>query len=265
MTRSQKTVWVATVTAASALRLWDLDLNGLWHDEAITAALIRLPFGEIVECLRRDGAPPLLYFLLKVMPGTANSESWLRLPGALASIATLPLVFRLGRELAGDRAGMWAMALTAVAPLQVHYAREARYYPLLSLATMCAVLTLLRYTKGGRRTDLVLYTLSAVVMVYLHNVAWFFVAAAGLVLIVGVRTAAQRWHVVVANVVIFAAFAPWMSVFLEQVQSANRLVGWIWAGAMASNQRPPESVTDLPSLWTPMRFIRFGPQPLGQT
>ena len=38
--------------------------SDLWLDEALSVNISRLPYGDIPEWLRRDGAPPLYYFML---------------------------------------------------------------------------------------------------------------------------------------------------------------------------------------------------------
>ena len=62
-----------------------------------------------------------------------TGEIALRLPSALAGIATVPVAWAIGRELAGRRAAIVCAALVAVNPLFVWYSQEARAYELFVL------------------------------------------------------------------------------------------------------------------------------------
>ncbi len=63
-----------------------------------------------------------------------TGEIALRLPSALAGIATVPVAWAIGRELAGPARGdRCCAALVAVNPLFVWYSQEARAYGLFVL------------------------------------------------------------------------------------------------------------------------------------
>ena len=56
----------------------------LWLDEALSVNIARLPFGDIQDWLRHDGAPPLYYVILHAWTdvfGTWTSRS-AQCPGA---------------------------------------------------------------------------------------------------------------------------------------------------------------------------------------
>lgn len=117
---------------AALIRLWGLGGESLWHDEAWTWYLVRDSIGDLLRRVTREDAHPPLYFLL-VWPWAklGDSEAMLRLPSAILGLASLPLVHRLGRAVAGPAAGLLATAFIAVAPLHVKYSQEARSYALL--------------------------------------------------------------------------------------------------------------------------------------
>ncbi len=76
---------VLALVAALVLRFWTS--SDLWLDEALTVNISKLPIHEIPSYLRRDGAPPLFYFLLHFWMGVFGSSDLAvrALPGCSAS------------------------------------------------------------------------------------------------------------------------------------------------------------------------------------
>ena len=60
-------ILILLLGTAVLLRILFLDREGLWVDEAYTALMTRFSFGGIVSRLGQDDAPPLFYFLEKIV------------------------------------------------------------------------------------------------------------------------------------------------------------------------------------------------------
>src|ERR1700724_1412907 len=63
---------VAVVVLGIALRF--VASSHMWLDEALTPTIARLPLGKIDGALRRDGAPPLYYYLLHFWTGAFGTS-----------------------------------------------------------------------------------------------------------------------------------------------------------------------------------------------
>src|SRR5271169_926145 len=93
----------ALTLLAAALRLSTLDLQSFWYDEAFTP--VHVLHASLAATLRSvvhtENSPPLWYVLewadARVL---GTGEVALRLPSALAGIATVPVAWAIGRELA---------------------------------------------------------------------------------------------------------------------------------------------------------------------
>jgi mannosyltransferase len=138
----------ALVVLAAALRLSTLDLQSFWYDEAYVPVHTLHP--SLIATLRsvehRENTPPLWYVLIWVWSrifGTGMLA--LRLPSALAGIATVAVAWGIGQQLteagrhspsaripvsASRRAAIATAALVATNPLFVWYSQEARAYGL---------------------------------------------------------------------------------------------------------------------------------------
>jgi 4-amino-4-deoxy-L-arabinose transferase-like glycosyltransferase len=212
----------AVLAVGAILRLSTLDAQSLWLDEAFTAELVELPFAQMLERIRlTESTPPLFYALLWGWTQLAGTgEVALRLPSALAGVATVPAAWAAGRALVSPRAGAAAAALVAVHPWLVWYAQEARAYALAVLLVTVA-LACLPGAVAGRRRALLGFTLAAGVALWTHYFTSFLVAPAALWLVVAAR---GRRDVLVAGAVLVAvqlAVLPWALAGVENRGAAG--------------------------------------------
>lgn len=161
---------------ALAVRVYDLNRLPLWYDEVIHAEFCqRFRLGmfsgeiELVE--------PVFCTFLYFWQLVGGSDTWLRTQSVLFSAGVVPVAYYLGYTLFDLRSARMAGLFTAVAPLLVFYARDAKEYSLVALLEISVLAIALRYGEGKSRTDvLFLYTGLAAVLVYTHFVSPFFLA-----------------------------------------------------------------------------------------
>jgi len=140
------------VVLAAGLRFTTLDLQSFWYDEAFTPVhvLHSSLWATLRSVTHTENTPPLWYLIAWLDARVLGSgELALRLPSALAGVATVPVAWAIGRELAGRRAGLIAAALVAVNPLFVWYSQEARAYALFVLTALLPKFKVV----GARLTD----------------------------------------------------------------------------------------------------------------
>jgi len=153
-----RTFWIVAglTTLAATLRFAPLGAQAYHHDEIVTASrVLRDGFWHAMDAVGfSESAPPLYYALAWVWTQiTGTGEFGLRAFSALAGVATVPVAYLLGGELAGRRAGILAAALVAVNPMLLWYSQEARGYALLVFLTALAALYFVRALDRGRRAD----------------------------------------------------------------------------------------------------------------
>jgi uncharacterized membrane protein len=138
--------WLWTLIAIlllvfAARTLW-LDRQFLWWDEGLSVyfANQRLPtmFDEMQANSHTD--PPVYNLALagwRVLAG--NSPYAVRFFSVLAGVATVALTWAVGRWLVNRQAALLATVFVALAPMQVHYAREAKGYAFGALFALLSV------------------------------------------------------------------------------------------------------------------------------
>lgn len=211
----RNSLWVlGFIGVAIAIRLHGLSASNLWLDEANSWQVASSSWSTLIGELRGSPVGPLYFVLLKLwISALGDSAFALRAFSVLASIALVPLVYVLGAKLLSRRAGLLAAALTALSPLELYFAQEARMYMLTSLVALLTFWTYVRWREAALATldaeDAVTtrsyvtalgwYVIAGIVLLFTHPVAGALLVAVNfdaLVLWWGSRTRAKRSLVV---------------------------------------------------------------------
>lgn len=145
---------------ALALRLFHLGHQSLWVDEIYTWYGMA-PYGPLAPAdLFAQAHGPLVLLLLHAWSHIGgDSETWLRLPLALASVALVPAIAGLARRAAGEEAALPAAFLVALSPFVTWYGQELRNYAFVFLWATLALSATLDYRARGRTKDLAMLAL----------------------------------------------------------------------------------------------------------
>lgn len=260
LTRSEVVVVGLLVAVGVGFRL--LTRSPLWLDEALSVNIASLPLGDIGDALRRDGHPPLYYWLLHGWMGLFGSgDLAVRSLSGVLGLLSLPLAYEAGRRRAGHAAGLCVLALTAITPWCVRYATEARMYALVLTLVFAGWLLadeLLRAPSRWRWVALALVTGGALLSHYwvIHLgiasvllLAWTWWRAGRTTAPIGAQVApgdtsepipdVRRGLLRVATALAAGAvlFLPWVPAFLDQLAKT----GTPWADA----GRPTAAATEL--------------------
>ncbi|MEM6459103.1 MAG: glycosyltransferase family 39 protein [Planctomycetota bacterium] len=245
-------VWlgVALLTLlAAGLRLLRLDHGGLWYDELIMARITAGGWDKVWEelLLTRPPVYPLLGYAWSSVFG--GSDAAIRLLPALLGVATVPVMFLVGRRLFGVAAGLLTAGLLAVAPYQVYYSQEHRYYALVMLLTVASIALLLRGLRvgepaggdGGRARwgSWAGHGVASVLMLLTHPLSALILGPVGLAVLALAGLGRLRWRrvgvFVGVQVGVMVAFVPWvlwkLGLMSSRVESgtmdADGFVPWI--------------------------------------
>jgi hypothetical protein len=184
----------AALLAGAVVRLVGLGTAPLWLDEVVTARWIALPWGEMLRAVLADNHPPLYFAVLKAWAGLAGTTAWaLRVPSALASWATIPLIAGVASVLGGRRAARWAAWLAACSPFLVHHGQEARMYAFVGALSAAQLRLLARFLTGRTRALGAAFALSAAALVATHYYGAFLVVTEMLLLLVARRRPWTAW------------------------------------------------------------------------
>jgi len=136
---------LAAIIVVAAVLHWHIGQESLWLDEGASVGIVRLPWSAFLKLMYEHEANMVLYYLLlRGWMVFGASEAWLRALSAVFSVATIPVVYLIGREVRSRATGFVAALLFAVSPFAIAYAEEARSYSLVCLLVSAATWFLLR-------------------------------------------------------------------------------------------------------------------------
>ena len=127
---------------------------------------------------------------------------------ALAGTLTVPVVYLVGRRLAGRAAGLVAAGLVAVHPLMVWYGQEARAYALLVLLCAVTLLAVVHLLEGDGGRWWAVWAVSAALAVATHYFGLLLIGPELVLLLVARRGDPWRWAAAALVVATTAALAP---------------------------------------------------------
>jgi len=143
------------VLLAAAIRFHGLGAQSLWADEMASVEIARQPLSILwSDWMVRETNPPLYYSMLHLwMAVFGSGAAAIRSLSALAGVATIPVIYWIGREIASKRAGLIAALLAALWCHQIYYGQEARGYIFGVLGALIAVAGLVGVTDQVRAPD----------------------------------------------------------------------------------------------------------------
>ncbi|MDW8327730.1 MAG: glycosyltransferase family 39 protein [Anaerolineales bacterium] len=220
---------VAIVLLAAALRFYRIDHQSYWNDEGNSRVLASRDVPTILRNAAADVHPPGYYLLLKFWrEAVGESEFALRGLSALQGVLLVAVLYRLGREWFGPRAGLVAALLGAVNPFLIYYSQEARMYSQLALLSAASFWLFCRVQSArlgiGDWRWIAAYVLATTLGLYTHYAFGFVVLAQFLVALVRLFMSPERRSL---STIYFLLFLPPLLLFLPWLPIAYRhLTGW---------------------------------------
>ena len=136
---------VAILLIAALLRFYRIGAQSFWTDELLSFNSAAAPEGvSFWMKLLYNVHGPLHSLLIHVLRYFSESEGFLRAPSALAGIASVFLIYRWLAMLGRRDIAPYGALLLAVNPFSLYYSQELRYY---SLMTMFVIIALIIYER----------------------------------------------------------------------------------------------------------------------
>ncbi len=213
-------ICAAVLALGAGLRSFELGRLSFWYDEVVTMRLARAGSpGALVERLFQIDAtraplhPILLQAWLKVF---GTSEASARSLSVVCGVATIVLIFLIGRIVFDAPTGLWAAWLGTLSPILIVYAREARMYAWLVLVTCSAWLALLALLRARSTARTVAYGLSLTALAYSHPLGLVMGATLALAGLIGARACFggfPRWLLVHLGALLLVL--PWIGNYFD--------------------------------------------------
>lgn len=212
---------VVIILIAFALRVFYLNVRGLWYDEAFAILYASRSFPEMVYgtltqvgSAAADVHPLFYYFSLHLWMNIAGESVFAaRFFSLFFGTATIPVVYRTVELLFDRRAAMAAALIVALAPFHIAYSQESRMYAQLGFWSVLALYGFVRYWHGGLTRWWWVFVFAGAGALYSHNLsAAVFAALGAWVIIDALRTRVLRLlrATLLAGVAMLVLWLPWL-------------------------------------------------------
>ena len=181
---------IATILLLALLvRLLGIISRPVWYDEAFAILFSEKGLSAMLYgTLAPTGAGsadihPLGYYTILWLWMKIFGESLVatRLLSILAGLISVYLVYLIALQALSDpKTARLGMLFAALAPFQIHYAQEIRMYSFLAMWLLLATYAYQRGSKTGNWRWWILFSVSAALAQYTHNLAAFYLIALAL-------------------------------------------------------------------------------------
>lgn len=203
---------------AWALRVYQLGAQSLWTDEGYSVHLAGQSLSVILTDIVSDHSP-LYYLILHVwMRLAGQGEFAVRFVSVFCGLVVVALTYAVGRRIFNRRAAILVTVfLTAITPLQVYYAQEARVHILVVALGLASVYLLLRNLFSARKRvsirDGVAYALVTAAGLWAFYYFALLILAQNVYVAYRLWQAEDRWRLarrwLAAQFGVALLFAPW--------------------------------------------------------
>jgi mannosyltransferase len=226
------------IAVGAALRVYKLNGDSLWLDEASSVKFSKEEPAGIIETTSKDVHPPLYYFALHYwMKLFGDTETAARLLSALFGIFCLPVVYKIAAHLFDRSTALLATLLLALSRFHLEFSQEARMYSLLVLLSLASIYFFIKLLEDRSRYALAAYIAVSALLMYTHVYSFFILAAENLYLLTLLFTSRDIFKRVwkpwiVGQVTLALLFLPWLSV---QAQQFSRVQQGFWIPKLPPN------------------------------
>src|SRR5215510_12245363 len=174
---------------ALVVRLLGIASRPIWYDEAFAILFSQKgPSAMLYGTLAPTGAGsadihPLGYYTLLWLWMKVFGETLVatRLLSIIAGLISVYLVYHIAwEELSDSKTALLSMLFVALAPFQIHYSQEIRMYSFLAMWLLLATYAYQRGSKTGNWRWWLVFSISAALAQYTHNLAAFYLVALAL-------------------------------------------------------------------------------------
>jgi mannosyltransferase len=219
-------ILVAITLLGLALRLYHLDFQSLWYDElhSIVPTNPENSLASIIEYCKIDQPPAFFIYLYSFFHVFGYNEIIGRLASVILGVISIPVMYSLGREVRGHKAGLFAALLTSLNYMHIYYSQELRFYTMAFLFTALSFLFLIRAFRSNRFLHFAAYVVFTSALLYTHYYGLVIYGVQVLVFIMLSLYSRQRKFIVaglVSGMLVIGLFLPWIPVVLSDLQIAS--------------------------------------------
>lgn len=151
---------------AYGLRVYNLDGQDIWGDEAWSIAISAAPLGE---SLYMEANPPFYFLLLRGTRWLWGSTPFgLRYLSVLCGVLAVAIIGRIAHQLANRHAKILTLFVAALSPFLIYYAQEARMYGPVLVGGAGSLLAFIRLQTKHSKWNWFAYITLSLIAIFSH-------------------------------------------------------------------------------------------------
>lgn len=112
------------IVLGATVRLYGLGDRDIWYDEALDVLQSEKSLLQIIK----DVPTPIHYYFVHAFLAFGKNTFALGLPAVLFGIASLYVIFLIGKRIAGNKLGLVSAFLLALSPMHIEFSRQILHY-----------------------------------------------------------------------------------------------------------------------------------------
>ena len=219
---------------AAVLRLWKLGQVPFMHDEF--SALLRTRFSNFHEFIQQGVMPDshpigVQLFLWGWVKLFGWNEFWVKLPFVLMGIASIYLIYIIGRQWFNRKVGLFSAAFFAVSQFTIFYSQLARPYSAGLFFVLLMAVFWYKVVFGTKTPTMKTYIGFALSAWACSLMQYFSIAQAGLIFLTGLifLPKERRKAYWISGIAAVVLFAPTLPIFYQQLFVSGSIGGWLSA------------------------------------
>ena len=235
-------ILLTIVVLAAALRIVALFYVGTYtFDDAFSVHFAQMDLGQMLDLIKDEVHPPLyfilLHFWLKIF---GSGEIAPRVLALIFSLASLPLLYLLGKKIINRWVGLLASLMMALSYFEIFSGTQMRMYSLLTFFGLASLNLFWLVIVENKKNYWLLYILTNILLLYTHLGGIFGLITQGLWLIILKQKKSlppnQTKKCLWAQVFILAVWSPWLIILFLPKLAAITGQGWYFNLASVKRQ-----------------------------
>ena len=207
------------------LRFIYIGKQSLWIDETGTYELMIGSISSIIKKLTIEFAPPFYYIFPKIsLYVFGKNEFAMRLPSVIFGILSIFMIYKLGKYLFNNKAGLISALILATNPLNIATSQNARPYSLSILLTLISIFYFFKILKEGKIKNWIFYIISSALLIYTHPFNLFIILIQNVYMLIIYRKnfiMLRNWFL--SQLILFILYLPWLSVTISAIFNAAEI------------------------------------------
>ena len=211
------TLLIMIILLGTFLRIYHLDKESIWTDEAVSLIEADKDFPSLMSFLAKNegfpfGYPLILHSWIDLF---GKSEFSVRFLSAIFGIASILLMYLVGKEIFDKKVGLISALLMATAMLQIVYSQEARPFAIFGFLALLSTYFFVRYLKSDKNLFLFEYVVTIILSFYINYMALFLLVFHGAVFLFCYKNRIKKW--LLSLLIIIPSILPMISFFIGQI------------------------------------------------